>query len=57
MMASEMIAKLQVLTKDGDREIEFLSYEWTEDLEEQEYQERYLTDVKRHKGKVRIRLG
>ena len=57
MKASELIAKLQELTKDGDREVEFYSYEWTEDLEWQEYQKRDLTDVKKNRGKVRIRLG
>lgn len=34
MKASELIAKLQDMTKDGDREVEFFSWEWTEDLEE-----------------------
>lgn len=57
MKASELIAKLQAATKDGDREVEFFSDEWTEDLEEHKYQERYLEKVKKHNGKVRIMLG
>lgn len=56
MKASELIAMLQKATKDGDREVEFFSYEWTEDLETKEYQQRWPEKVKKHKGKVRILL-
>ena len=56
MKASELIELLQKATKDGDREVEFLSDEWTEDLEEKKPQQRWPVAVKKHRGKVRIML-
>lgn len=56
MKASELIAKLQEMTKDGDREVEFFSWEWTEDLEEKEYQQRFFEKAKEENGKIRILL-
>lgn len=57
MKVSELIALLQKATKDGDREVELFSDEWTEDLETKEYQQRWVEKVKKHNGKVRIMLG
>ena len=57
MMVSELIAKLQNAIKDGDREVEFHSYEWTEDLEYMAYQKRNFEEVQRKNGKVRIMIS
>lgn len=56
MKASELIELLQKATKDGDREVEFFSDEWTEDLEEKKPQQKWPTTVKKHRGKIRIML-
>lgn len=57
MKASELIKMLEEANKDGDREVEFFSYEWTDDLEYLEYQERTFERVRKHRGKVRIEIS
>ena len=54
--ASELIKILQDKCKDGDLPVEFYSYEWTDDLEELEYQYRDLTEVKKHNDVIKIYL-
>lgn len=57
ILASDLIRQLQKLTRDGDRIVDFYSYEWTDNLEDLEYQPRGLEAVKRENGKIRIYIS
>lgn len=58
MRISEFIEMLQKKAKPGeDPEVVFESFEWTDDLEDQEYQPRDFEGVKRRKGKVVVSLS
>ena len=54
ILASELIKMLQDKCKDGDLPVEFYSYEWTDDLEELNWQHRDFVSVKKHKGIIKI---
>ena len=53
MKLSEFIKLLNSMTRNGDDpEIQFESYEWTDDLEYCEYLPRKFEVVRRRKGKI-----
>lgn len=54
--ASELIKMLQDRCKDGDLPVKFYSYEWTDDLEEEEYQHRYFAKARKDEGVIKIYL-
>ena len=57
MKASELIKLIQSNCNGEDPDVEFLSYEWEDDLEDMSYQERDFEKVKRHKGKLQILIS
>lgn len=54
--ASELIKMLQDRCKDGDLPVEFYSYEWTDDLEDEEYQHRWFEKVRKNNNVIKIYL-
>lgn len=57
MKVSEFIKLLQDKCGEDDPIIEFYSYEWTDDLESLEYQERYFEAVSKNNGVIRIEIS
>ncbi len=57
MKASELIKMIQEKMGNEDPEIEFQSYEWTDDLEYVEYLPRYFDDVERKNKKIIIKIS
>jgi len=55
LKVSELIKILQNI-KDSDMPVEFYSYEWTDDLKEQEYQLRQFEDIEKCEGAIKIYL-
>lgn len=54
MKASELIKLIHSKCKGEDLEVEFLSYEWDDDLEDLSYQERDFEKVQKRGTKVQI---
>ena len=54
MKASELIKLINSKCKGEDLEVEFLSYEWDDDLEDLSYQERDFEKVQKRGTKVQI---
>lgn len=54
MKASELIALIQSECKTGDEIVEFLSYEWNDDLEDLSYHERTFEKVSREGNTLRV---